>query len=73
MWKYVSNRFLTILEVTLTKEASNEEKKHVGYHAPIAGKGDYLTKEAWENNEKEINENETHVQDGSLSRHLEAV
>ena len=46
-------RFLTILEVTLTKAPSAEEKKHVGYHVPLTGKGDYLTKESWERGEKE--------------------
>ena len=46
-------RYLTILEVTLTKAPSAEEKKHVGYHSPLTGKGDYLTKESWEKDQKE--------------------
>lgn len=37
-------RFLTILEVTLTKEPTAEQKKHPGYHAPLTAKSDYLTK-----------------------------
>ena len=46
-------RFLTILEVTLTKAPTAEEKKHAGYHAPLDVKGDFLTKESWEKDEKE--------------------
>lgn len=37
-------RFLTILEVTLTKTPTPEQKKLVGYHAPLNIKADYLTK-----------------------------
>ena len=46
-------RVLTILEVTLTKTPTAEEKKHVGYHAPLDIKGGFLTKESWEQGEKE--------------------
>lgn len=45
-------RFLTVLEVTLTKSPTAEEKKSAGYHAPLE-KGDFLTKESWEKDEKE--------------------
>ena len=31
-------RFLTILEVTLTKTPTAEQKKHAGYHVPLPGK-----------------------------------
>jgi hypothetical protein len=46
-------RFLTILEVTLTRDPTAEQKKHAGYHAPLAIKSDFLTKESWERGEKE--------------------
>ena len=49
-------RFLTILEVTLTKTPTPEEKKHPGYHAPLDIKADFLTKESWERGEKERQE-----------------
>ena len=60
-------RFLTILEVTLTKNASAEEKKNVGYHVPL-GKGDYLTKESWENGEKERQERRERRDNGKEER-----
>lgn len=42
-------RYLTIIEVTLTKNPSAEDKKQPGYQAPIdASEADYLTKEKWE-------------------------
>lgn len=46
-------RFLTILEVTLTRDPTAEQRKHPGYHAPLAIKSDFLTKESWERGEKE--------------------
>ena len=46
-------RFLTILEVTLTKKPTAEQLKHPGYHAPLNIKADFLTKESWEKDEKE--------------------
>lgn len=46
-------RFLTILEVTLTKEPTADQRKHPGYHAPLNIKSDFLTKESWERGEKE--------------------
>ena len=49
-------RFLTILEVTLTKTPTPEEKKHPGYHAPLDIKAEFLTKESWERGEKERQE-----------------
>lgn len=42
-------RFLTIIEVTLTKEPTAAQKAAPGYQAPIAGnQDDFLTKEKWE-------------------------
>lgn len=49
-------RFLTILEVTLTKEPTAEQKKLPGYHAPLNIKSDFLTKETWEQGEKQRDE-----------------
>ena len=49
-------RFLTILEVTLTKAPTAEQKKQPGYHAPLDIKSDFLTKESWERGEKEREE-----------------
>ena len=46
-------RFLTVIEVTLTKSPTADEKKNPGYHVPLAIKSDFLTKESWENGEKE--------------------
>ena len=46
-------RFLTVIEVTLTKSPTADEKKHPGYHVPLAIKSDFLTKESWEKGEKE--------------------
>jgi hypothetical protein len=46
-------RYLTILEVTLTKAPSAEQLKHPGYHTPLKIQGDFLTKESWERGEKE--------------------
>lgn len=46
-------RFLTVLEVTLTKEPTAAQKGHPGYHAPLNIKSEYLTKESWERGEKE--------------------
>ena len=49
-------RFLTILEVTLTKTPTPEQLQHPGYHAPLKVKADYLTKESWEKGEQERKE-----------------
>lgn len=46
-------RFLTILEVTLTRNPTPEQLKHPGYHAPLNVKAEFLTKESWERGEKE--------------------
>lgn len=46
-------RFLTILEVTLTKNPTPEQLKHPGYHAPLKGDTNFLTKESWEKGEQE--------------------
>lgn len=49
-------RFLTILEVTLTKNPTPEQKTNPGYHEPLKIKGEFLTKESWERGEKEREE-----------------
>ena len=47
-------RFLTVLEVTLTKEPTAEQLKHPGYHAPLSLKdNEFLNKESWEKGEQE--------------------
>jgi hypothetical protein len=46
-------RVLTVLEVTLTREPTADQKKHPGYHAPLSIKSEFLTKESWERGEKE--------------------
>ena len=48
-------RYLTILEVTLTKSPTEAEKKSAGYQPPLEVKNDdeFLTKEKWEEQEKE--------------------
>ena len=48
-------RFLTIIEVTLTREPTAEQKKHPGYHTPLNIKSDFLTKQSWEEGEKQRN------------------
>lgn len=45
-------RFLTIVEITLTKTPTADEKKAPGYHVPLK-EGNFLTKESWEAGEKE--------------------
>ena len=49
-------RFLTVIEVTLTKTPTAEEKKEPGYHQPLNIKSEFLTKATWEQGEKEREE-----------------
>ena len=49
-------RFLTVLEVTLTLEPTADQKKHPGYHTPLTIKGDFLTKDSWAEREKQRGE-----------------
>ena len=50
-------RFLTIIEVTLTQNPTEEQKKAPGYQAPINGNPDeLLTKEKWEQQEAQRKE-----------------
>ena len=50
-------RFLTIIEVTLTKEPTAEQKNLPGYQKPTESKeADYLTKEKWQEQEAERKE-----------------
>ena len=52
--KVEKERFLTIVEITLTKEPTGEQKKAPGYQGPIDEKeGEFLTKATWEEREKE--------------------
>ena len=47
-------RYLTIVEVVLTKKPTEEQKKAPGYQAPLKDiEGEFLTKESWERGEKE--------------------
>jgi len=46
-------RIITIIEVTLTKSPSKEQTSASGYQLPYKGDGTFLTKESWENDEKE--------------------
>lgn len=42
-------RFLTVIEITLTKEPTADQKKDVGYQAPLKlEEKDLLTKEKWQ-------------------------
>ena len=54
--KVEQERFLTVLEVTLTKNPTPEQLKHPGYHPPLNVKADFLTKETWEKGEQERKE-----------------
>lgn len=50
-------RYLTIIEVTLTKEPTAEQKKLPGYQAPSESpNAEYLTKDKWEQQEAERKE-----------------
>ena len=53
-------RFLTILEVTLTKNPTPEQLKHPGYQPPLKTEVTYLTKESWERGEQERKERREH-------------
>lgn len=47
-------RFLTVIEITLTKEPTAEQKKEAGYQAPLKlDEKDLLTKEKWALEQKE--------------------
>lgn len=56
-------RFLTILEVTLTRNPTNEQLKHPGYHAPLTIKADFLTKETWQKGEEDRRERRENRED----------
>ena len=52
--KVEQERFLTIVEVTLTRKPTAEQLKAVGYQAPLTNvEGEFLTKESWAQGEKE--------------------
>eukprot|EP00919_Chromeraceae_sp_WS-2016_P049683 GHVR01117618.1.p1 GENE.GHVR01117618.1~~GHVR01117618.1.p1 ORF type:complete len:126 (+),score=17.31 GHVR01117618.1:1337-1714(+) len=47
--KVEKERYLTIIEIKLTREPTAEEKKAPGYQAPLkAEEGEFLTKETWQ-------------------------
>lgn len=50
-------RFLTVIEITLTLEPTAEQKKSIGYQAPLEIKSEeLLTKETWQKKEAERKE-----------------
>lgn len=52
--KVEQERFLTVIEVVLTRTPTEEQKKAPGYQAPLKNvEGEFLTKESWERGEKE--------------------
>ena len=58
--KVEKERFLTIIEITLTKEPSADQKKAAGYQGPIKeADGEFLTKAEWQDREKERAERRT--------------
>ena len=60
---------MTIIEIVLTKEPTAEQKKSVGYHAPLALKAeDFLAKEKWEKGEAERKERGEHRQERRENR-----
>lgn len=59
---------MTILEVTLTKAPTTEQKKHPGYHVPLAEKFDFLTKESWGKGEQERAERRNRRPEGEERR-----
>lgn len=52
--KVEKERFLTVVEVTLTRNPTEEQRNATGYQAPLNNvEGEFLTKESWERGEKE--------------------
>ena len=49
-------RFLTILEITLTRTPTAEQLSHPGYHVPLTINSEFLTKETWAKGEQERKE-----------------
>lgn len=48
---------MTVVEITLTKKPTEEQKKAPGYQAPLKDiEGEFLTKETWAQGEKEREE-----------------
>jgi len=55
--KVEKERFLTVVEITLTKKPTEEQKKAAGYQTPLKDvEGEFLTKETWAKGEKEREE-----------------
>jgi len=52
--KVEKERFLTVVEVVLTRTPTEEQKNAPGYQAPFKNvEGEFLNKESWERGEKE--------------------
>ncbi len=52
--KVEKERFLTVVEVVLTRNPTEEQRKAPGYQAPLKNvEGEFLNKESWERGEKE--------------------
>lgn len=52
--KVEKERFLTVIEVVLTRKPTEEQRKAPGYQAPLKNvEGEFLTKESWAKGEKE--------------------
>ena len=46
--KVEKERFLTVIEVVLTRKPTEEQRKAPGYQAPLKNvEGEFLTKESW--------------------------
>lgn len=67
--KVEKERFITIIEITLTKEPTAEQKKAPGYQSPIkTDTGDFLTKEKWQEREKEMSDKRQNREDRKKER-----
>lgn len=52
--KVEKERYLTVVEVVLTRKPTEEQRKAAGYQAPLKNiEGEFLTKESWAIGEKE--------------------
>jgi hypothetical protein len=52
--KVEKERYLTVIEVVLTRKPTEEQRKAPGYQAPLKNvEGEFLTKESWARGEKE--------------------
>lgn len=52
--KVEKERYLTVIEVVLTRKPTEEQRKAPGYQAPLKNvEGEFLTKESWAKGEQE--------------------